>query len=57
MTRETARVLWKAAAIAVPIAILAFIATRDALYAWLSFGIVFLGFWLYAVMYPKKPSQ
>jgi hypothetical protein len=33
------------------------IATRDWLYALLMCGIVFLGFWLYEVMYPKKLGQ
>jgi inner membrane protein involved in colicin E2 resistance len=57
MTVASARTLWKAAAVAVVSAILILIATRDWLYALLMCGIVFLGFWLYEVMYPKKLGQ
>ena len=58
MTLETAQTLWKAAAVAVFIAILVFIATGDALYTWMSFAAVFLGFGVYEAMRSKKkPGQ
>ena len=54
---RNARTLWRAAAVAVLSAILILIATREWLYALLTCGIVFLGFWLYEIMYPKKLGQ
>jgi hypothetical protein len=57
MTLETARTLWKAAAVAVFVAILVLIATQDSLYTWISFVIVFLSFGVYEAMHSKKPGR
>ena len=57
MPLETARALWKAAAVAVFIAILVFIATQDSGYTWLSFGVVFVGFGIYEMMQTQKPGK
>jgi hypothetical protein len=57
MTHEAAGTLWKAAAVAVFIAILVLIATRDSLYTWIALVIVFLGFGVYEAMHSKKPGQ
>ena len=57
MTLETARSLWKAAAVAVFIAILVFVATQDSGYTWLSFGIVFIYLGIYEITRTQKPGQ
>ena len=57
MTLETARALWKAATVAVFIAILVFVATQDSGYTWLSFGIVFIGFGIYEMMRTQNPGR
>jgi hypothetical protein len=44
MTVETSRTLWKAAAVAVFVAILVLIATRDSAFALLAFALALVGF-------------
>jgi positive regulator of sigma E activity len=56
MTLETARTLWKAAALAAFIAILVLLGTRDSVSTVLAFLGVFLGFGVYEV-YSRKPGQ